>query len=93
MKTQEQTQPFLSALGGEMKSWRERRGLSRFELAALAGSTEKLVGRYERGEVVKVSECFAVAGALGVPLSEMVRRAEDALDVDSRGETRRRQAG
>lgn len=93
MRTQEHTDEFLSALGAEMKTWRERRDLSRFELAALAGTTEKLVGRYERGEVVKVAECFAIANALNVQLSEMVRRVEDALDVDSRGEARRRQAG
>lgn len=93
MRTQEQTQVFLAALGNELKLWRERRGLSRFDLAALADTTEKLVGRYERGEVVKVSECYAMADALGVQLSDIFRRVEDALDVDSRAQARRRQAG
>lgn len=94
MRTQEETDEFLSALGNEIRLWRDRRGLTRHELAALAGTTEKLVGRYERGEVVKIAECFAIAGVLEVPLSEMVRRVEDLLAMDSRQtEGRRRQTG
>jgi transcriptional regulator with XRE-family HTH domain len=93
MTTQEQTDAFLSALGAEMESWRKRRNLTRLDVARLSDTSEKLVGRYERGEVVKVRECLAIAAALRVPLSEMVRRVEDALDIDTRGEARRRQAG
>lgn len=93
METQEQAKALQSALGREMESWRKRRDLTRQDVGALSNTSEKLVGRYERGEVVKVEVCFAIANALGVPLSEMVRRAEDALDVDNRGEARRRQVG
>jgi transcriptional regulator with XRE-family HTH domain len=72
-----------TAMGQEIAYWRRRREMSRDELAALLGRSRNTVGRYERGETMPdVSETWAIADALGVTLSHLISRVEDALRAD-----------
>lgn len=66
----------LRALGAELRSWRQRRGMSREELAADAGISASTIGRIEREGPVDVGHSLAIARVLDVPLSTLVERAE-----------------
>lgn len=67
----------LQALGRLVRSWRVRRDLTRSELAALAGVSEKQVGKIERGERGQIHEAWRIADALEVEFSELVSAAEE----------------
>lgn len=73
---------FLVAIGGEIGAWRKRRDLSRDELAKAAGISSSTLGRVERGEGTDLASAWRLAQALNVPLTDLVRRAEDSLNLD-----------
>jgi len=78
--TEQDARDFLSALGSEIKAWRQRRGLSRGELAALVDVSETTIGRIERGGAqgaVATTDVWRIASALGLSFSDLVRRAEE----------------
>ena len=73
-----------AAIGAEIAYWRRRRGLSRPELGAMVGKSLNTIGRWERGNTMPdVSETWKVAKALGVDLSTLIARAQDAAQQDS----------
>lgn len=77
----------LLVLGSEIRAWRMRRGLSREELAGLAGISATTLGRIERDGPVDVGDTFRLANALGVGLPDLVRRAEETLTLDETDRT------
>ena len=67
----------LRVLGEIIRAERDRRGLSQEALADLAGLSRTHVGEVERGEVgLSFSTLEAVAGGLGMPLSDVIREYE-----------------
>lgn len=74
-------QAVLRALGNEIRAWRNSRGLSREQLAEMAGLSASTIGRTERDGPVSVSDTWRIADALGVGLSDLVRRAEEAVNL------------
>jgi transcriptional regulator with XRE-family HTH domain len=64
---------YLSALGGRVRIRRERLSFSQTTLARKAGVHPNVVGRLERGICnPTVLTLLAIAGALHVPLHELV---------------------
>jgi transcriptional regulator with XRE-family HTH domain len=64
---------YLSALGGRVRIRRERLSFSQTTLARKAGVHPNVVGRLERGICnPTVLTLLAIAGALRVPLHELV---------------------
>lgn len=79
--TSASAQAFAEALGAEIAYWRKRRGMSRPELAELAGISATTVGRIEREGPKDVSDTWRLAKVLNVPLQTMVERAEQAAQM------------
>jgi transcriptional regulator with XRE-family HTH domain len=75
----EQDKAFAEALGAEIRYWRERRSMSRPELAAKAGTSDTTMGRIERSGPVDVSLTWRICMALDVPLAIVVERATAAM--------------
>jgi transcriptional regulator with XRE-family HTH domain len=64
---------YLSILGGRVRARRKRLSLSQTTLARRAGVHPNVVGRLERGIYnPTVLKLLAIAGALRVPLRELV---------------------
>ncbi|MGH3631496.1 MAG: helix-turn-helix domain-containing protein [Sciscionella sp.] len=87
---------FLRALGSEVRAWRERRGLSREELAVAAGISASTLGRIERGDPSSkagMGDTLRPARVLRVDfVGDLVRRAEEVAQKisDEEPETERR---
>lgn len=76
------------AVGGALRDLRRRRGDRLADTAERAGMSPQYLSELERGRKDPSSEMLAaVAGALGVPVREVVRRAHAdlALGRGSRG--------
>ena len=76
------------AVGHELRDLRRAKGDRLADTAARAGMSPQYLSELERGRKDPSSEMLAaVAGALGVPLREVVRRAHAglALGAGSRG--------
>lgn len=81
--TENDSERFAVALGEEIRHWRDRRHLSREELADLAGTSGTTVGRIERGDTrTNVSTTWAIVRELGVDFADVVRRAEEVCRLD-----------
>ena len=66
-------------LGRAIRALRAERGISQEELAARSGMDRSYFSSIERGERgVSLGKVLDVAAALGVPASELIRRAEEA---------------
>lgn len=61
-------------LGGRIKSLREKRGLTKRDLASRAGISDVAVGYHESGEIAQIGHerLMGLAGGLGVAVSELV---------------------
>lgn len=70
-------------LGNVIRSERYRRGIRSQEgLAHAAGLHPAYVGSVERGERnVSLQNLVRIAGALGMPLSELIAEAEEAAEL------------
>ena len=69
---------FTKRLGAVFRSERERQQLSQNQLSKQAGVARTGIIMFERGDrVPTVFVCKALANALGLKLSTLVRRAED----------------
>lgn len=76
---------------GSVKEWRHRRMLSQQELADRAGTSLFTIQRIERGEGnVRPKTGRAVAAALGVPLEELLPKAQAPLWSDEPSAERRK---
>ena len=65
------------ALGNEIRSWRNYRGLTMAELAHLTGVGRATIERIENGHTTtNMAKLWRIADALRVPLSVMIDRAE-----------------
>lgn len=70
----------LRALAAAIREIRARQQLSQEQVAAKGGVGRKYVGQIERGEITpSFAALVAIAGGLGVPLSELIRVYEDRL--------------
>jgi transcriptional regulator with XRE-family HTH domain len=72
---------FAKILGSLFREERERKGLSKNRVAETAGVARTVVIYFEREErMPSIHNCKALADALGVPLSRLVRKAEKMLN-------------
>jgi transcriptional regulator with XRE-family HTH domain len=72
---------FARILGTLFKEEREKKGLSKNRLAEDAGVARTVVIYFEREErMPTIHNCKALADALGVPLSRLVKRAEKLME-------------
>lgn len=77
--SQDQDSPLLPALIAEIRHERELQGVNYEELSAATGLHRTTLALYERGERgPTVEAAIQIAAALGLPLSELLRRAEIA---------------
>lgn len=81
MTDKEYAERIAQALGAEIQFWRKRRAMSRVELANAADTSETTIGRIERHGPGDISLVWRICDALGVPFAELVRRAEDSLQL------------
>lgn len=82
--TEQDSRDFLVALGVEIASWRKRRRMTRAELGSKVDLSETTIGRIERGEVTAAApagDIWRIAAALGLSLSDLTRRAEEAIEL------------
>lgn len=82
--TEQDSRDFLVALGVEIASWRKRRKLTRAELGSKVDLSETTIGRIERGDAASAAaagDVWRIASALGLSLSDLTRRAEEAIDL------------
>lgn len=63
-------------LGEQIKSERLADGMDRDKLAAKSGVSEQTIRKMENGEGGRFSSLYFVSLALGLPLNELLRRAE-----------------
>lgn len=81
---------FLAALGEELRYWRNKRGLTLQQLAEDSGVSKATIERAENAiNAISVANTEILAEHLEVPLSEMIRRVEDALRIDAAATSRR----
>jgi transcriptional regulator with XRE-family HTH domain len=80
--TEQQAREFLDAMGAEISYWRKKRKLTRGELGQMVGLSDTTIGRIERGDVgtaAAAGDVWRIATALGLSLSDLARRTEEAL--------------
>lgn len=72
---------FVNALIDELKKRREELGLSHEKISIAAGIDRSTVGRMESGKrLPSIRYLYGLAKALEIPLSEIVKRAEDKME-------------
>lgn len=72
---------FLAALGRQVRESRERRGLARKAVSQIAGVSERYLAQLEAGEGnASVLLLRSVAGALGIPLTELIDPREGSVE-------------
>ena len=72
---------FGKILGSLFKEEREKKGISKNRLAEDAGVARTVVIYFERQErMPTIHNCKALADALGVPLSRLVKHAEKLME-------------
>ena len=84
--SEQEAEDFLLALGAEVAKWRKLRGLSREELGDLVDKSATTIGRIERGQgesAMATTDAWRIAAHLGITFSDLVRSAEDAVEMDS----------
>lgn len=64
------------SIGDQIASERTAGDLSRDELAAKSGVSEQTIASIEKGDGGRLSTLYFVSLALGLPLNELLRRAE-----------------
>lgn len=80
----DKTSPVLvMELGSVIAAARTRRRMNQTDVALLTGIPISTYRRYEKKGPAKVGEAFAIAQAIGVPLSELVREAEEGPPVSA----------
>jgi transcriptional regulator with XRE-family HTH domain len=85
---------FSRAVVAELKSVREAQGLSQGDVARATGLSRSAVTMIENGQRnPTLIVCQAVAAALGVALSTILRRAEKALGLVASGASGKRHTG
>jgi transcriptional regulator with XRE-family HTH domain len=85
--TEQGARDFLAALGAEIKSWRQRRGMTRQQLAELVDISDTTIGRIERGSAdasLPASDAWRIAAVLGLSFTSLVSRAEQAVALANR---------
>lgn len=82
----EMNPPALTAeLGSVIAAARTRRRLYQTDVAMKAGIPISTYRKYEKSGPKKMIEAFAIADALGVPLSDLIREAEGGPPVSAPG--------
>lgn len=82
-KTDKNSPALLLELGSVIAAARTRRRLNQTDVALLTGIPISTYRRYEKQGPAKVGEAFAIARAIGVPLSELIREAEGGPPVSA----------
>lgn len=66
-----------SVFSRNLRTLRERKGISRRVLSELCGLSKNMIARYERGEQIPTCDALsALAGFFGVPMDELWSREE-----------------
>lgn len=63
--------------GSVLRRWRDSRGMSQKEVAAILGVSDRSISRWEQGDGLPIGETFVVLGRLGCDLSLLVDRDDD----------------
>ncbi len=70
----------LHTLGHNIRAERFRMGYTQEELAVKSGFHRTYIGDVEKGvKNISVSNCLIIAEALSLPLSDLIRKAENCL--------------
>lgn len=76
--------PLEIALGSEVRAWRQRRQMTLQDLATKSGTSKATVERLENAShSTSVLNTWKIAQALGVQLSDLIRRAEEVVILDA----------
>src|SRR5215216_6696296 len=76
MMTDHDAKATLSELGARVRAWRARRGMTRKQLAADSGLSERFLANVETGKGnVSINSLEAVAGALNITLLDLLQDA------------------
>lgn len=79
-----ESSPLDVALGHELKSWRQRRGYTVKRLAELSGISKATIERIENASNSSAyTKLWILADTLDINLSDVVRRAEDAVALSA----------
>src|ERR671928_1446314 len=74
LSLQQQEDAYLARLGERVRAWRAEHGMSRKNLAAAAGLSERYLAQLEAGRGnISVLLLRKVAHAMGVPVERLVR--------------------
>lgn len=85
----EMNPPALTAeLGSVIAAARTRRRMYQTDVAMKAGIPISTYRKYEKSGPKKMTEAFAIATAIGVPLSVLIREAEGGPPVSAPGSNR-----
>jgi transcriptional regulator with XRE-family HTH domain len=77
----------ITALGHNIRAERFRNGYSQDILAEKTGLHRTYIGIVERGEKnITVFNCYKIADALNMPLSDLIRRAEESFVISNKAE-------
>ena len=68
--------------GSVLRRWRDSRGMSQKEAAAILGVSERSISRWEQGDGLPIGETFVLLGHLGCDLSQLVDRNGDSQLLD-----------
>ena len=69
------TEDYKYIFSRRLKSYRERKGISKHTLAELCGLSKDMVAKYERGECMpSIGSLLVLANALGVDFSEFFKK-------------------
>jgi len=78
--TQAEEAAYLAQLGERVRAWRTQHGMSRKNLSAACGVSERYLAQLEAGEGnISVLLLRKVARAMGVPVATLVREEEPRL--------------
>ncbi|WP_268960885.1 helix-turn-helix domain-containing protein [Rhodococcus spongiicola] len=70
-----------TAIAGEIRALRGRRGMSQTELRERAGFSRSTMRRIESGERdVEIAELMAISTALGINAAELLQAVQDSLE-------------
>jgi transcriptional regulator with XRE-family HTH domain len=77
----------MTSLGHNIRAERVRNGYSQGILAEKTGLNRTYIGIVERGEKnITVCNCSKIADALHIPLSDLIRKAEESFVISCNAE-------
>ena len=88
MTDREEARATLAELGARVRAWRARRGMTRKQLAADSGLSERFLADVETGKGnVSINSLEAAARALNITILELLQDAPRKFDLSNTVET------